>query len=78
MESLGGRVKYVLVFWVMVFDNRLYMCKESEKGENCYYIRRGIEIKKVFLGEIEDLLYFKNKILFDDRRVIDNLGKRIY
>lgn len=48
MENLGEKGKFVLVIWVMVFDNRLYMCKESEKGEYCYYIRWGIEIKKVF------------------------------
>ena len=62
----------------MASDNRPHTCKESEKGEYRYYIRRGTETKKATPGEIEELLYLKNKIPFDDRRAMDNSGKRIY
>ena len=62
----------------MASDNRPHTCKESEKGENRYYIRRGTETKKASPEEIEQLLYLKNKIPFDDRRAIDNSGKKIY
>lgn len=41
----------MLVIWIIVFDDRFYICKESEKGVNCYYIRWVIEIKKVILEE---------------------------
>lgn len=74
----GENRKLVLVIWAMASDNRPHTCKESEKGENIYYIRRGTETKKASPGEIEQLLYLKNKIPFDDRRAIDNSGKRIY
>ena len=78
VESPGEGRKHVLVLWAMASDNRPHTCKESEKGEYRYYIRRGTETKKATPGEIEELLYLKNKIPFDDRRAMDNSGKRIY
>ena len=78
VESAGEGRKHVLVLWAMASDNRPHTCKESEKGEYRYYIRRGTETKKATPGEIEELLYLKNKIPFDDRRAMDNSGKRIY
>lgn len=42
--------KKVFVIWVRFLDNRLYMCRESNKlNEWNYYIRDGMEIKKVKL-----------------------------
>ena len=78
VECPGEKRKHVLVLWAMASDNRPHTCKESEKGENRYYIRRGTETKKASPEEIEQLLYLKNKIPFDDRRAIDNSGKKIY
>lgn len=76
VESPGKGRKLVLVIWAVASDDRPHTCKESEKGENRYYIRRGTETKKASAGEIEQLLYLKSKIPFDDRRAIDNSGKR--
>ena len=79
VQCQGERRKHVLVLWAPASDNRPHTCKESEKGENRYYIRRGTETKKASLEEIEQLLYLKNKIPFDDRRaIIDNSGQKIY
>ena len=77
VESPGGKRKHVMVIWAMASDNRPHMCKEREKGEHRYYIRRGTETKKASPREIEGLLYLKNKIPFDDRRAMDNSGKII-
>ena len=77
VQSPGENRKLVLVIWAMASDNRPHTCKESEKGENLYYIRRGTETKKATPGEIEHLLYLKSKIPFDDRRAMDNSGERI-
>lgn len=69
--------KLVLVIWAMASDNRPHTSRESEKGDDRYYIRRGTETKKASPGEIEQLLLMKSKIPFDDRRA-DTSGEGIY
>ena len=44
--ELEGERKHVLVIWAMASDNRPHTCRESEKGDNRYYIRRATETKK--------------------------------
>lgn len=48
VESPGGKRKHVLVIWAMASDNRPHTCKESEKGEQRYYIRGGNRNKEGF------------------------------
>lgn len=73
----GEKRKHVLVIWAAASDNRPHTCRKGEKGQNLYYIRRGTDTKEASPEEIEQLLYLKSKIPFDDRRAIDS-GERIY
>ena len=75
--ELEGERKHVLVIWAMASDNRPHTCRESEKGDNCYYIRRATETKKASPDEERQLLSRHNKIPFDDRRALDS-GKMLY
>lgn len=74
--ELEGERKHVLVIWAMASDNRPHTCKESEKGDNRYYIRRATETKKASPDEERQLLSRHNKIPFDDRRALDT-GKML-
>ena len=67
----GGRT-HVLVIWAMASDNRPHTCRESEKGENRYYIRRATETRKASPDEERRLLHMHAKIPFDDRRAFDS------
>ena len=71
----GGR-RHVLVIWAMASDNRPHTCRESEKGENRYYIRRATETKKASPDDERQLRYMHSKIPFDDRRAFDS-GKML-
>ena len=77
VENLGEKRRLVLVIWAMASDNRPHTCREGEKGDDRYYIRRGTETKKASPGEIQQLLLMKSKIPFDDRRA-DTSGERIF
>lgn len=67
-----GVRKHVLVIWAIASDNRPHTCRESEKGENRYYIRRATETKKASPEEERHLLSIHCKIPFDDRRALDS------
>lgn len=64
----GGR----MYIWAMASDNRPHTCRESEKGENRYYIRRATETRKASPDEERRLLHMHAKIPFDDRRAFDS------
>ena len=66
--EMKGTTKHVLVIWAMASDNRPHSCKESEKGQRRYYIRRDTETRRASLDEERQLLALHCKIPFDDRR----------
>ena len=66
--EMKGTKKHVLVIWAMASDNRPHSCKETEKGQSRYYIRRAIETRKASSDEERQLLTLHCKIPFDDRR----------
>ena len=70
--DFGGIRRHVLVIWAIASDNRPHTCRESEKGENRYYIRRATETKKASPEEERQLLSIHCKIPFDDRRALDS------
>ena len=66
--EMEGTTKHLLVIWAMASDNRPHSCKESEKGQSRYYIRRATETRKASSDEERQLLTLHSKIPFDDRR----------
>ena len=66
--EMKGTTKHVLVIWAMASDNRPHSCKESEKGQSSYYIRRATETKRASPDEERKLLTLHCKIPFDERR----------
>ena len=68
--EIGGERKHVLVVMAAASYNRPHMCRESDKGENCYYIRQGTETKKASVDE-QRLYLSQQKTPFDDRRAQD-------
>ena len=70
VKGEGGRT-HVLVIWAMASDNRPHTCRESEKGENRYYIRQATETRTASPDEERRLLHMHSKIPFDDRRAFD-------
>ena len=70
IKGEGGRT-HVLVIWAMASDKRPHTCRESEKGENRYYIREATETRTASPDEERRLLHMHSKIPFDDRRAFD-------
>ena len=76
IECPGGITKHVLVIWAMASDIKPHTCRESDKGMDLYYVRKGTETKKATREEIEELVRQRSKIPFDDRRATD-YGKKL-
>ena len=63
--------KHVLVIWTKASDIGPHQCRESDKGEFQYYIRRGTQTMKASPEERNDLIRQHAKTPFDDRMAID-------
>ena len=72
MVEFKGAKRRVLVIWASASDDRPHTCRESEKGANCYYIRRATETVKATPAEERKLLSLHCKIPFDDRRALES------
>ena len=58
---------HVLVIWTMASDCGPHQCRETEKGQCQYYIRRGTETMKASPEERTQLIHQSRKTPFDDR-----------
>ena len=76
--NMEGVRKHVLVIWAIASDNRPHTCKESDKGADCYYIRRATETTKASPEQQRQLLSLHCKIPFDDRRALDSGKYSVY